>query len=432
MKLLWALFRWLVSQSILIVFLTALIVFSVILTDWWSRRKEQETLFYQLQEQLEKTTKEFRALQTDLSLENRYLQLREQEPSRWTSPLQWLRWQKEMDVMAGLLDRKNQELKKLRAQKVDLLTKVKTAREDLYRIQELLRSTLKKSLVTIVSVALIVLFGPLLLSAFHYYVLAGLAGRAKSIVLVKSSSADDASFTAKPGQKSCELYLTPGECLLARMDWIQQYPPAVRKRTRFFWDIRSPFLSYASGLFELTEIKPTEIKEDENESPASVLLASSRHPDSYLSEVEMIDHPGVVVTPSQIVATSGNLRIKTRWCLFSPHSWIAGRLRYILFSGTGKIIIESRGGIEPHLISQPLRISESVVAAFEGHLPFSTVRTETFWPYYRRKTPLFDFEFHGNGFLLRQIASPHQKQGEPGLVRLIDGIFNGLSKLLGF
>jgi hypothetical protein len=424
MRLLLALFRWLFSRLLILICIAALVVLTAILTDWWKQRKAEELQLQTLQTQLGELHRKIQERRADVTLEKRYLRLRDEEPSRWTSPFRWLQWKKEMELIGVLLDKKNAELQNLRQQKEKLVQEMDRAARALYQTQELFLTTLRKSVTTILILCALIFLGPLCWKAFWYFCIAGLAKHAAPVQLEKDK--DAGNILARRSEKNLPVLLQPGQSLVTRMAWLHQYAPAARKKTRFLLNWKSPFISYAAGLAELTEVSvPADA------TPTEVVLTSGENPDTYICEVQLEDHPGIVVYPSQVVAMMGNLQLKTRWTLLNPHSWIAGRLRYILFSGTGKLFIQGMGGVEAvSLNGQAVRISESILTAFDTSLSFSTARTETFWPYYRSMTPLFDYQFDGNGLILRQTAPP-SKASDSAIIRIFDALLNGIGKLLG-
>jgi uncharacterized protein (AIM24 family) len=425
MRLLWALIRWFLSRLILFLCIGALVVVYAIFSDWWKQRNSQESELTRLQTEFNELGQQFQKLRNDLSLEKRLLDLREHEPSKWTSPFQWLKWKKEVEVVSDLLDKKNRELRRLRVEKERAWNEIQKTTTLLRQTQQLLISSLKRSITTILMISAFIFLGPICWKAFWYFGLARLAQHAPGIQLETSNH--DRKFRASHGEKHCTVILQPGEHLYSRMEWIHQYSSTGKKRTRFLLDWKSPFTSYATGLSELTEVSVVP-----GSQPAEVVISSGHNPDTYLCEVEIENHPGIVVYPAQVIAITGNVRVKTKWCITNPHAWIAGRLRHIIFYGTGKLFVRGTGGIDPVQISDPpVRISESIVTAFETFLPFSTVRTETFWPYYKQIVPLFDYQFKGEGWILRQTA-PDAARVDNASVRFIDAMLNGLSKLLGF
>jgi uncharacterized protein (AIM24 family) len=423
-KLLWAIFRWIASRLVIFICIAALVVLSAILKDWWNQRKIQQSEIFRLQNELADLNHKIRKLQQDLSLEKRYLDLHQHEPSRWTSPLQWLRWKQELELTGRLLDRKNVELKKLHQMKQSLLIRIKQVDQALFHTHEVFVSTFKKSVGAIVLITAAIFVGPVLWKAFWYFGVAKLAQSAPPIQL--ESPVGPTMIQAEESKKSYSVSIAPGERLVTRMDWLHQYAPHARKKTRFLLNWKSPFISYAAGLAELTEVSV-----DANSASAEVVLSSGKEPDKYLCELRIENHPGLVVYPLQVIAICGNIQLKTRWTLTNPHSWIAGRLRHIILSGTGRVFMQGTGGLQAIQISDGgVRVSEAIVTAFETTLAFSTVRTETFWPYYRQMVPLFDYQFEGRGVLLRQTA-PDLKRVESPTIRVFDALLNGIGKLLG-
>ena len=70
---------------------------------------------------------------------------------------------------------------------------------------------------------------------------------------------------------------------------------------------------------------------------------------------------------------------------------------------------------------------------YDSRSVFRTVRTETFWPYFRNKTSLFDYSFGGPGLTLLETAkAPGAKASDNPLKRTFDAILNVIGKFLGF
>lgn len=423
MKLLFALVRWLFSQLFVLIVIAGLVILAAILKDWWEQRQIQELRLQTLQTELAKLHRNIQERRSDLTLEKKYMELRNNEPSRWRSPFEWYRWDKQMEALGGLIDKKNEELKKLRQKRNELVLEIEASSQALYRTQQMLTSIVRKSVKTILILSTIVFLGPFFWRAFWYFVIARLARHAPPIQLEKSNTG---SFDVREARKNLSVVIRPGETFRTRMAWLHQYTPQARKRTRFLVDWKAPFISYASGLAELTEVTVPA-----GGLPTEIALSSAENADTFLCEIEMQDHPGLVVFPAQVVAIAGDLRLTTKWTITNLHSWIAGRLRFIIFTGTGRLYLRGMAGVNSiPSNSGGVRLSESILIAFETSLSFSTVRTETFWPYYRRLVPLFDYEFQGDGAAIRQTA-PDMKRIESPTVRIFDSVLNGIGKLLG-
>ena len=76
------------------------------------------------------------------------------------------------------------------------------------------------------------------------------------------------------------------------------------------------------------------------------------------------------------------------------------------------------------------QIEEHLVAGFEAHLAFSTVRTETFVPYFLGRTPLIQDRFSGDGSVFRHLASDGAKATV--FEKATGHIFTALGKFCGF
>jgi uncharacterized protein (AIM24 family) len=276
-----------------------------------------------------------------------------------------------------------------------------------------------------VAVAALVLAGPGLWRACWYYVLAALATHRPPAQIGRADT--PGNLAAGPQGKTIEVDVTADRSLVARMDWVQQYAPGLAKRTRFLFEWHSPFTSYAAGLAEMTELSTRAGGE-----AGRVLLNAGQDPNAYLLALELDRHPGVVLKPGAVVAVSGAIHLQPRWHLGSLHHWIAGRVRHILFCGTGVVYVSGTGGVDLCALDAPVVIEEALVLGYDSRAAFATVRTETFWPYFRGKTSLFDYRFEGRHAAIRQTtALPAARQGNP-FVRTVDALLNGMGKLLGF
>jgi uncharacterized protein (AIM24 family) len=262
--------------------------------------------------------------------------------------------------------------------------------------------------------------------AVWYYVLAAFAAHRPPARIV--SSQPTGTLVKGDQGKAIEIGVTPDQPLIVRMDWVQQYSPGLSKRTRFLFEWRSPFTSYAAGLAEMTELaaaNPT--------GSGTALLTSGHDPNAYLIALELNDHPGIVLRPGAVVGVKGRIHLRPRWHLASLHHWIAGRVRHILFCGTGTLYVSGCGGVELAAVGAPTVIEEALVVGYDSRTAFATVRTETFWPYFRNKTSLFDYRFDGGYAAIRQAAAPPSARGHANpFVRTVDAIFNALGRLLGF
>lgn len=157
-------------------------------------------------------------------------------------------------------------------------------------------------------------------------------------------------------------------------------------RSRLLYDWTSPFISFAAGLFG-----PSRVTGDERGSSAT--LATPDNPNSYLMRIDFKDHPGLVMHPKHVVGVIGTPELETRW-RWGIQTLATWQLRYIMFAGTGSLIVQGNGDVvaeNPQGLST--RMEQNLVMGFNSRLTVGVNRTEVFWPCLRRRTPLVDDEF---------------------------------------
>ncbi|MBD2318830.1 AIM24 family protein [Phormidium tenue] len=127
---------------------------------------------------------------------------------------------------------------------------------------------------------------------------------------------------------------------------------------------------------------------------------------NYITRIELQNHPGLIIRPAFIVGISGDIQVRTQW-VWSFHSWMTGQHRYIIFYGTGNLYLEGNGGIYVREVStEKTSVESHLLIGFDSRLGYSTICTETFWPYFRNKVSLIDNQFSGKGVFLRQAVAP--------------------------
>jgi hypothetical protein len=187
---------------------------------------------------------------------------------------------------------------------------------------------------------------------------------------------------------------------------------------------QAPFISYASGLRLLTCLKG-------EETGVEVTLAAPKDPNAYLMRLDFERHPGVVIHPKHIVGVLGSPQLSTRWRVFSLQAWATWQLRYILFEGTGGLIVEGLGDVIATTPGEkPTKIEQPLVMGFDTRLTAGVRRTEVFLPYLFGKTPLVDDLFAGPHVFLWQKSTSVEHRNP--VARTFDALFAAMGKLLGF
>jgi hypothetical protein len=194
-------------------------------------------------------------------------------------------------------------------------------------------------------------------------------------------------------------------------------------RGRLLHDWRAPFISFAAGLYGLSRITG-------DEAGTSATLATPDDPDSYLMRIDFAAHPGVVMHPKHVVGVIGAPELETRWRwgILSLATW---QVRYIMFAGTGSLIVQGSGDVvATNPRGRSTRMEQHLVMGFDSRLTVGVRRTEVFWPYLWGRTPLVDDEFTGLHPLFWQKSSPEGPRNP--IARTFDAFFSALGKLLGF
>jgi hypothetical protein len=263
---------------------------------------------------------------------------------------------------------------------------------------------------------------PLVLRFVSYFVLMPLVTRAHSpIHLAAGSDQAGADLHAGEAQRTLRIRLPFGEVLSARSEHIR--PVRGQPRSKLLYDWTSPFISFAAGLHFLTRIRG-------DEDGTAATLAAPDDPDAYLMRIDFTDHPGVVMRPRHIVGVIGQPGLSTRW-RWGLQALATWQVRYILFSGTGSLIVQGIGDVVADTPGDgPMRMDQNLLMGFDSRLTYGVDRTDVFMPYLRGRRPLVDDEFTGQHPLF------WQKSGADGprnpIAKAFDAIFSAFGKMLGF
>ncbi len=294
---------------------------------------------------------------------------------------------------------------------------------------------LKKAIVNILLIVLAIFGLPVLWKALWFYVFMPRVITRSAPLLLRPDGGGQATVSEARG--SMELCLAPGQSLDVRASWlvgVGDGAHGLRRRTELFWRLGSPFVSYAAGLFLLTRLTAREPDGEggDADTPARAVLAPQDDPDMYLCRLDLTDHPGFVIHPRHVVGIMGDVELTRRWRLFSWHALATRQVRFLMFSGSGTVILTGRGGISAMEADRAaMKLEEQAVAGFDGALAYRAVRTETFLPYLLGRTALVDDTFEGQGLFLREGVTGAGVRAKP-MERGVNGILTALGKFLGF
>ncbi|GAA1475737.1 hypothetical protein GCM10009623_01830 [Nocardioides aestuarii] len=270
--------------------------------------------------------------------------------------------------------------------------------------------------------ALLIVLAPGLLRTFSYFVLMPLVARAhRPIHLAEGSGGETALLRTTTAERTLTVRLRAGEVLSARSEHVRPVQGPIRSRLLYDWS--APFISFAAGLFGLSRVTG-------DGSITKATLATPSDPDAYLMRIDFEDHPGVVMRPRHVVGVVGAPTLETRW-RWGIHCLATWQVRYIMFAGTGSLIVQGTGDV---VATNPeggsTRMEQHLVMGFDSRLVVGVNRTEVFWPYLWGRTPLIDEEFDGSVPLFWQKSSTDGPSNP--IAKVFDAFFSAIGKVLGF
>lgn len=274
-------------------------------------------------------------------------------------------------------------------------------------------------------------------AAVYYAVAPLFTGRRLRLFAEGPDGGDSASGSVRfedGGRKCLGVRVERGRSLVVvGEDYINGYTESsgLRKRTRWLFSWKYPFMSFFCGLRAMNEYI------NRGAVPACVDITSD-DPNEYFIEIELKNCKGAFIVPSVLKAYTvdnedpeGGLKLSLAWRPFSITALCLKRVRYYKISGSGRIVLSSFGGFNGYELSeQAHRHKPSSLVFADTALVQTLARTETFYPFLCGRTDLFDLQIEGRGkFVAKNTVSPKRI-----VDRLASGdaILNGLGKLMGF
>jgi len=270
-----------------------------------------------------------------------------------------------------------------------------------------------------------IFFGPLTIKGINFFLIAPLARKTDPITINPDVNNPVQAIQYDAPRKEFTLQVVSEESLIIKPGWYSFNTDGTTK-TRFFWETKNPFASYAMGLVNLTEFKP------DNDQIREIRLASEADPNRDIIPVQLQDHQGYIVKYGHVVATCGNgLVMKKVWGLWDWRNWLFGNLRYVFFTGTGTVYIHGYGAVSTNDTDNPHnRIKERHLIGYDTRTSFRMIRTETFINYWLNDMPLYDIQFLGKGNYLQQQS--YGQRDEKIFRSVLEDIFGAIAKVLGF
>ena len=213
-----------------------------------------------------------------------------------------------------------------------------------------------------------------------------------------AQAADPAPVEGETGVKLTGVSLPPGGFLLVRDEsytagYTEFEDSRLHKNTRWLLSWRYWYMSLHCGLTMLTRFS------NPADSPRTHEISiTSNDPDEYFSAFTLEPGQRYYVTPADLVAISGGVRLNARWSL-RPAAWCMGQVRAYVLSGQGTVVVRAVGGITAGTLAQGqvvVRKLHSLMCASHG-VELHVRRTETLIPYLTGRAKLFDLRLQGSG-----------------------------------
>lgn len=273
-----------------------------------------------------------------------------------------------------------------------------------------------------VGAALAILLARPLTRVFNYFVAMPLVTRAaKPVRLSTGEEAARGQIVVGRAVRSLSITLTHGEVLSARAQHLRDVEGKVKARLLYDW--KAPFISFAAGLHGLSRVTS-------DDGVAQMTISDPEVSNSYLIRIDFRDHPGLVMHPRHVVGVVGAPRLKTRW-RWGWHFLATGQVRYILFTGSGSLLVQGIGDIIARTPSgEKSKMEQNLVMGFDSRLTVNIKRTENFYSYFIGKEPLVDKVFSGPfPYFWQKTATDGTKNA---IEKGFDTFFSAIGKVFGF
>ena len=274
----------------------------------------------------------------------------------------------------------------------------------------------------VVGVALAILLARPLTRVFNYFVAIPLVTLvAKPVRLSVGEESAGAQIVVGDAVRSLGLSLTPGEVLSVRAQHLRNEPENVRGQLLYDW--KSPFISFAAGLHGLSRVTS-------DAGAVEMTISDPEESDSYLMRIDFQDHPGLVMHPKHVVGVLGTPRLKTRWH-WGWHFLATGQARYILFAGSGSLLVQGISDIvAPVPSGRASKMEQNLVMGFDSRLTVGIERTGNFISYFQGKEPLVDRVFSGPHHYFWQKTDTDGPKN--AIEKGFDTVFSAIGKIFGF
>lgn len=284
-------------------------------------------------------------------------------------------------------------------------------------------------------ILLSLVFIPLLIKAFFYFVIAPVAARRPPMTLLPQSGNLDGGVRppssdigqTKVSSVSVPVVVDEQSELLIHPDYLQSSSVEGTKETKWLLDWSYPMSSLASGMIALTRIRTDRRK--------AFVISSTRDPLSEVGVISVAEGSALVFQPHSLVGILQRkdkpVRISSAWRFNSLHAWLTLQFRYLIFHGPVQLIVKGCRGVRVEGPGTGRSINQAATLGFAANLDYATLRCETFAAYLMGRDALFNDHFTGaSGFYVyEEMPNSGRRYGVFG--RGIEGVTDSLLKVFG-
>jgi hypothetical protein len=299
------------------------------------------------------------------------------------------------------------------------------------RLHQAVMQVLPTALILLLSI----IFIPILLKLFQYFIVAPLVSRLPPIRVFAQTQTPPPAITISSNSQqighvsshSLTLKLSSQQELLLHPDYLQSFSKHAQKTTQWFLNARIPFSSWAAGLVTLVRLHS-----DQDET---VQLAAMHNA---LEELVIINLPAgatLVCKPRCLAGVIKQreqaVKITRHWRLFNLHSWLTLQLRYLVFHGECQLIIKGHHGVILEHAGAARLIQQNATLGFSTDVAYSNYRCETFISYYLDKDSLFNDQFNGESGIYFYEQAPHDSRKAALVGKAVGGVWDAVLKVFG-
>lgn len=284
----------------------------------------------------------------------------------------------------------------------------------------------------LILISFLIVFGPIILKVFKYFVLAPAMSQAQPIRIITPALG---GVDVHPSQVAVGIALPAGHVAVIKSKFYQASDQLLDKRTKFVFSWRYPFTSLAAGLIELTRVLNPGAGR-----PRELTLSCQSEPEVEMTVIDVPQGGSVILRPSLLAGVvykhGDRPAIKSHWRFFWLHAWMTLQFRYFEFRGPVQLVVWAWRGVRAEVLTErdiregnQKRTNQDATIGFTPTLEYSCIRAETFWAYLRGWNPLFDDLFRGQGLFLCQQIARSSRAARRG--RFWESLWNSFTKLFG-